>query len=80
MANNIGTQLALKIREIGNLHDVMASLAVVGTGLKQDADGLEALVNVFVFLEGLQNSAFGDLQTLLEQKVLPVVAHINDRV
>lgn len=79
MADNIGTQLQAKIEEISNLHSVMQSLSIVGTCIK-DYDGFEALVNVFVYVEDRHNTLFDELRTDLLQRVLPIVAHINDQV
>ena len=79
MADNIGTQLQAKIEEISNLHGVMQSLSIVGTCIK-DYDGFEALVNVLEYVEGQHNTLFDELRTYLLQRVLPIVAHINDQV
>jgi hypothetical protein len=79
MADNIGTQLAVKLEEISRLHGVMDSLSYVGRGLK-DFDSLLGFVNVFEYLEDRHNVMFDEFDTFVRQKILPIVAHINDKV
>jgi hypothetical protein len=79
MADNIGTQLVSNLEEIARVHGIMESLSNIGTGLRTFKD-FEAFVNVFEFVECHQNQLFSDFHTFMLQKVVPIVAHINDRV
>lgn len=78
MAITIGSQLEQNLEEIARVHSVMESLASIGTGLQTFKDH-EAFCNVFEFLEGYHNALYSDFHTFVQQKVLPIVAHINDR-
>jgi len=79
MANNIGTQLSQKLDEISQLHGVMQGISNIGTRL-HDYEGYESLINVFVYVEARHSVLFDELETTIRQQVLPIVAHINDRV
>lgn len=76
MANNIGTQLTAQLDDISATTAVLQSLAIMGTCLK-DYDGFEALANALAYVEERHSRAVDDLDTLIRQRVLPIVAHIN---
>jgi hypothetical protein len=79
MAVNIGTQLTQKLDEISQLHGIMQGISTIGSRLN-DYEGYESLINVFVYVEARHNALFDDLEMTIRQKVLPIVAHINDGV
>lgn len=76
MAINIGTQLVGKLEEISKLHGVMQGISIIGTSIN-NYEAYESLFNVFAYVQDLHNDLFDEFDTMLKERVLPIVSHIN---
>jgi hypothetical protein len=78
MADNIGTHAAALIDACNEVSWNLRGLGRLGVALTAtDPDDFYNLVD---FLTGLQVDRLDALTVYLQRNVLPVVAHINDRV
>jgi hypothetical protein len=78
MATNIGTQAAALIDRVEKLAWNLQGLGQIGTCMQGANQEPEAFYNIVEFLTALQSDWVDEMKTYLEQKVLPIVAHINE--
>lgn len=78
MATNIGAQAAALIDRVEKLAWNLQGLGQIGTCMQGANQEPEAFYNIVEFLTTLQSEWVDEMKTYLEQKVLPIVAHINE--